>query len=120
MKKQVSRSKIILTRAKRRQHVRRFITHRIVPTVLTLTLIFVFSITGKAADKDQNISFKYFANVMVTPGQDLEDLAMDYCKADIDLDDYLSEVRSINHLEAEEDVTPGDYLILPYYSEEFK
>ena len=120
MKKQVNRSRVILARAKRRQRVRRFVTRRIVPMILALTLIFVFSITGKAADKKQNINFKYFTNVCVAPGQDLEDLAVDYCKADIDLDDYLSEVRSINHLEAEEDVTPGDYLILPYYSEEFK
>ena len=120
MEKQVSRSRVILARAKRRQRIRKFVTRRIVPAVLALTLIFVFSITGKAADKKQNLNFKYFANVMVTPGQDLEDLAMDYCKTDTDLDSYLDEVRYINHLEADGTVTPGDFLILPYYSEEFK
>ena len=120
MKNQVSRSRVILARAKRRQRVRRFVTHRIVPMILALTLIFVFSITGKAADKKQNINFKYFTNIMVAPGQDLEDLAMDYCVADTDLDSYLDEVRAINHLEADGTVTPGDFLIMPYYSEEFK
>ena len=120
MKQQVSRTKIILAKAKRRQRIRRLIMKRFVPAALALTLIFAFSITGKAADQKQSISFKYFANVTVAPGQDLEELAMDYCKADTDLDDYLDEVKSINHLDADGTVNPGDYLILPYYSEEFK
>ena len=116
-----SRTRIILERAKRRKRARLIAYRFIIPTTIALALIFIFSITGKAADQKQDVTFKYFTNVLVTPGTSLEDLAAEYMEgSEEDLSAYVAEVRSINHLEGEVEAKPGDYLILPYYSPEFK
>lgn len=65
--------------------------------------------------------FKYYTMVTVEPGENLWDIAEDYIDYDFykDKNSYISEVRSINHLDAEGGVTAGQSLILPYYSTEF-
>ena len=95
-------------------------------TVFTVVLILTFSIGGfaigsRAQDKESVVLYKYYANIEVQYGETLWDIADTYfCEDKYDgYEHYISEVMQINGLYNEE-VSAGSYLIIPYYSEEFK
>ena len=94
----------------------------------TFILITVFSICGfgiKAKAQStlaaEAVSYKYYKSVMVTSGDTLWDYAKTYAdEAFYDsYNSYIKEVISINSLE-DEIITSGQYIILPYYSNEFQ
>ena len=98
----------------------------IIMTVFTVTLILILSIGGfaigsKAQDKDEVVLYKYYTNIEVQYGESLYDIAATYFCEDKydDYKHYISEVMYINRIYNEE-VSPGTYLVVPYYSEEFK
>ena len=95
-------------------------------SVFTVILILTLSIGGfaigsKAQDKDEVILYKYYTSIEVKYGETLYDIAEAYFCEDRynDYRHYISEVMYINGLYHEE-VSPGTYLVVPYYSEEFK
>ena len=65
--------------------------------------------------------FKYFTRVTVETGETLWSLADEYIDYGYykDKNRYISEVRSINHLDDDCTITAGQALVLPYYSEEY-
>lgn len=78
------------------------------------------SFLSSAQDEEHIISYKYFASVMVQPGDTLSSIAREYMDEHYDsVDAYVSEVRFTNHL-LDDDICAGEYLILPYYSTEFR
>ena len=95
-------------------------------TVFTVVLILTFSVGGfaigsRAQDKESVVLYKYYANIEVQYGETLWDIADTYFCEDKydDYEHYISEVMQINGLYNEE-VSAGSYLIIPYYSAEFK
>ena len=95
-------------------------------TVFTVILILTLSVGGfaigsRAQDKDEVILYKYYTNIEVKYGETLYDIAKNYfCESKYDnYKHYISEVMYINGLYHEE-VSPGTYIVVPYYSEEFK
>lgn len=94
--------------------------------VLTVILILTLSIGGfaigsQAQDKDEVILYKYYTSIEVKYGETLYDIAETYfCEDKYDnYKHYISEVMYINGIYNEE-VSPGTYLVVPYYSEDFK
>lgn len=110
---------------KRRLRRQREIRRKIMTIVMTLSLILVCAIsfhtlqTNASAGNDQ-LNFKYYANITVQYGETLWDIADAYIDYDEykDKNAYIAEVQSINHLN-EDVIIAGQHLIVPYYSEEF-
>ena len=117
-----SERRIYNNRIRRQRQLRR----NILMTVFTFVLILTFSIGGfaigsKAQDKDEVILYKYYTNIEVSYGETLWDIADRYfCEEKYrSYEHYISEVMQLNGL-YDEEVSPGSYLMVPYYSVEFK
>ncbi|MFG6357566.1 MAG: LysM peptidoglycan-binding domain-containing protein [Acetatifactor sp.] len=92
---------------------------------ITFVLVLAFTLSyhallAHANTGLQDISYKYYTSIQIQPGDTLWELADRY--ADSEHYDshaqYMEEVIRMNHLSGER-VYAGDYLILPYYSDEF-
>lgn len=92
--------------------------------VLCLVMAGTAALTGtmlktRAADKNQSIEYKYYTSICLERGDSLWKLAEEYMGEHYDnQQDYIEEVRELNNLTSEE-VQEGQYLTIPYFSEEF-
>ena len=89
--------------------------------LLTVMMMATTLIT-RAQSKEQTVDFKYYTNIIVAPDETLNNIAMKYMDT-IHYDsvqDYVDEVKYMNHIDEKEDCHAGDYLIVPYYSSEYK
>ena len=87
-----------------------------------ITSAVVLSITAHKTDADRMDvpTYKYYTSVAVHSGDTLWSIAQEYMSSEYnDSYDYIDEVRSINHLSGNQ-VIPGQYLLVPYYSTEYK
>lgn len=93
----------------------------IVGAVIVCTAFSVGALRSRASSSTAgDIEYKYYKNIVIAYDYDLSDAAADYADEHYDDErDYLREVCSINHLASAYDVTPGTYVIVPYYSAEF-
>ena len=94
--------------------------------IFTVVFILTLSIGGfvigsEAQDNESIVLYKYYTNIEVQYDETLWDIAdRYYCEAKYDnYAHYISEVMHINGIYCE-DVSAGSYLIVPYYSAEFK
>lgn len=79
-----------------------------------------FGFLSNAQDESHTVSYKYFTSVMVQPGDTLSSIARNYMDDHYDsVDAYITEVRLTNHM-LDDDVYAGDFLIVPYYSTDFR
>lgn len=78
----------------------------------------VFNAKAKSAQSDKTL-YKYYKNVEIQPEDTLWDLAKEnYCAEKQSFEEYIQEVKNINHLENDA-IIAGNYIVLPYYSEIF-
>lgn len=79
-------------------------------------------ISSAGSAKESELSFKYYKNICAEEDDTLFSIAETYAEEGYydSIDAYVSEVRFMNHLEDEDKVYAGDYLIIPYYSNELK
>lgn len=115
------RSKKRRERETRQREIRKkiFLTFFTAGLVLFLS-IFCHSFLAQAASASETVQYKYYKNVPVAYGDTLWSIAAEnYVNGYETIDDYIFEVKEINHLE-EDTVMAGQDLILPYYSSEFK
>lgn len=87
----------------------------------TVCMILICSVSYRAINSNASDGFKYYTGVTVEAGESLWDLAEEYMDG-VHYDSresYIAEVCSINHLADEDDITAGQLLILPYYSQEY-
>ena len=117
-----SERRIRNNKIRRQRQLRR----NMIMAVFTALFVLIFSIGGfaiasKAQDKEEVILYKYYTNIEVQYGETLYDIAERYfCEDKYDnYKHYISEVQYINGLYNEE-VSAGTYLVVPYYSPEFK
>ena len=111
----------------RRNRIRRArqLRRRIFAASMMLSLSLVMGIIGcgflsSAQDEALTVSYKYFTSVMIQPGDTLSSIARDYMDDHYEsVDAYIAEVRMTNHI-LDDDIRAGEYLILPYYSTEFR
>lgn len=97
---------------------------------LVFAIFFIFTvlfgmnhfISRAGAAKETELSFKYYRNIPVEEGDTLESIAQIYADEEHyeSTDAYLREVRLMNHLEEEDKIYAGGYLIIPYFSNELK
>lgn len=104
-----------------RQLRRRFILF-----AMTVVLVVLLAVSYRAilshATAEGEVQYKYFTSIQIQYGDTLWSIAEEYiadCDAYASAADYVDEVMSINHLR-DEKILSGQYLIVPYYSSEFK
>ncbi len=102
----------------------REIRFRLLLAMISVCLIIAFAISYRAIishaeTKQENLSFKYYKQIEVSYNDTLWSIAEDYSDSHYDsIQDYIREVKSINHLRSDM-VLEGQKLIVPYYSSEF-
>lgn len=84
-------------------------------------IIMVFSLSYGALRSNASSGFKYYTSITVEAGENLWDIADEYIDYNVyrDKNSYISEVRSINHLDENGTIAAGQILVVPYYSTEF-
>ncbi len=123
MNNHISERRIQNNKSRRRRQLR----HQFLMLFATILLVFSFSVFGfstkakaQSASDAADISYKYYKSVIVNSGDTIWDYAELYAAKDYyeSYDSYIREVVQINSL-SNDDIQSGQYLILPYYSNEF-
>jgi len=97
--------------------------------ILALTIILVIafgillgtSINALASsDKDISSYNKYYVSIRVESGDTLWTIADEYIDGfNLSKNDYIAEVCQINQI-SEDEIHAGDYIVVPYYSQDVK
>ena len=111
--------------ALRRKH--QVLHQRIIIIVLTMCIILCGVLVcsgiiaaGKSNASGENVSFKYYTSIEIMKGDTLWSIASEYMTSEYDsIQDYIDEVKDLNNLGAD-DIHIGQYLMIPYYSGEFR
>lgn len=90
-------------------------------TVLSVIAVILIgsSISGLAkTDVSGKASYKYYTSIAVKKGDTLWSIAAEHMTEEYShIEDYIEEVRTLNHL-PDHGVYAGEYLTIPYYSSE--
>ena len=113
------------TWASRMQRETRILSAVIVTVLLTVFVLGLFLgnvLFSSAHGTEDPVSYKYYRSETLHCGETLSDLASAFIDTDHydSMDAYLAEVCLINHITDPEDINAGTYVILPYYSAEFR
>jgi len=108
-------------RIRRNRQLRR----RILGTISALCMVFLFAVcfgstSSSAHEENDTVYFKYFESIQVEEGDTLTSIAQEYADFHYTVQEYISEVVSINHLESQDMITAGQYIVVPYYSSDYK
>ena len=122
----LSKSEIRIYRNKlRRQRIVR--RQKLALALIAAVIVFMFSFLVStlmldAQDNTYTPEFKYYKEVTVHAGDTMWDIACENISYEHykDVNAYISEVCSINHLAQDSTILAGESLIVPYYSTEFK
>ena len=118
--------RIAESKARRERQIRRncLLLTMLAVAVLAALSIIVFGMKASAAEEPVHEKQKCYTSVMIGCGESLYDIAGRYMDDAYfeDLDDYVEEVCSINHLDrhnwaSSKALNPGNHIIVPYYSE---
>ena len=93
----------------------------VVIVVVALGILLGTSMNALASsDKDIASYNKYYESIQVESGDTLWNIADEYITGfNVEKQDYIAEVCQINGI-TEDQIHAGDYIIVPYYSQEIK
>lgn len=78
------------------------------------------TISSRAKDNNETVTYKYYHSYQINPGDTLTSIAQVYADGEnSSVSSYIKEVKQINHLTDEDLLWAGEYIIIPYYSDEF-
>lgn len=94
--------------------------------LLTILFVMTAAITGcivfgstKTQAAPAETSYKYYTSIQVQKGDTLWNIASNYMSDEYaSVNDYIEEICEINHI-ADSDIHSGQYLTIPYYSDEY-
>lgn len=90
----------------------------ITAAIIIITILVGSSISGLANPNTKTASHKYYTSVTIEKGDTLWSIASEYMSPEYDgIEDYIMEVRTINHLYSD-GIYAGEYLTVPYYANE--
>ena len=122
MNMKASERRIRNNRIRRMRELRcRMLTCIIMLMLTAGSSLLFFSFRAKAQSNDEEILYKYYKSTVVSSGDTLWDYAEEYGinKHYDNHQDYIREVMQMNGL-SDGQITEGQYIILPYYSPEFR
>lgn len=87
--------------------------------LISIIMGFVLFGSIKAQAAPAELSYKYYTSIQVQKGDTLWNIANAYMSEEYaDVNEYIEEICSINHIDASE-IHSGQYLTIPYYSDQF-
>ena len=116
----MSERRIRNNRIRRRKELRRHVFTGFVTVLLAVSFSLLFFSFKIKAQSNREVQYKYYKSVQVQAGDSLWNYASLYGDSRYydSHKDYIKEVTAMNAL-TDEQITSGQYLILPYYSSEF-
>lgn len=105
-------------RLARTRQVKRQKLFLFIGVIITMAFISFFSVKAFANTDTSSDCFgtKQYKSIMIYCGDTVESIARDnYCIMYSSADDMAKEIRSINHLDKEDRLIPGNYLVIPYF-----
>ncbi len=99
---------------------RRVLCFSILALFIVAAILIGGTISGFAStSKSQNITnYKYYTSIIIEPGDSLWEIASEYMTSEYsDVEEYIMEVMTLNHL-MDDEIMAGEYLTIPYYSAE--
>lgn len=90
-------------------------------SLLAIAVITTVSfVSVSATDNGENPSYKYYTSYEIQPGDTLTSIAQKYTvNSNISVAEYISEVKKNNELSSDQ-ITAGNYIVISYYSDEYK
>ncbi len=112
----------------RREKIRRRRRNRILSKLaIAVCIIFcialAFGRSNSYANEENEVqTYKYYTSVCINSGDTLTSIARQYISSEYkSINGYIDEVRFINHIPCDDDyLQAGTFIIVPYYSEEYK
>lgn len=112
---------IAMNKARRIQQLRnRMIAFFVFTFILVSVLSFTFgSILSQAKSSNSREEVKCYSSVLIGYGETIDSLVNEYFNDEhyTSYESYKQEVMDINSLEECNTITPGNYIIVPYYTE---
>ena len=109
-------------RKKRKSRVLRRLSFTIITAIfVTIIALSVFSLSAKAKSTQGADDYKYYTSHMIMPGESLWSIAqenIDYVHYE-SVQNYIDEINFINGMTNSE-LHIGDYILIPYFSDEMK
>lgn len=89
--------------------------------VLIFTISFlIVSFSAQASDMDHLTSYKYYKSIQIANGDTLWSIAQNNMDENYsNAAQYITEIKQMNALSSDQ-IFAGNYLLIPYYSTEFK
>ncbi|MBR2045368.1 MAG: LysM peptidoglycan-binding domain-containing protein [Agathobacter sp.] len=93
----------------------------VIAVLVSLGILLGTSISTLASsEKDISSYNKYYTSVKIESGDTLWSIADEYIdNVDVSRAEYIDEICDINDI-SENDIHAGDYIVIPYYSDEIK
>ena len=109
-------------RKKRKSRVLRRLSFTIITAIcVTIIALSVFSLSAKAKSTQGADDYKYYTSHMIMPGESLWSIAQEnivYVHYE-SVQNYIEEINFINGMTNSE-LHIGDYILIPYFSDEMK
>lgn len=111
---------------KRRAQKRKALIRKISFTCMTAIFVMVlalsvFSLSAKADSTNNANEYKYYTSHKIEQGESLWAIAEDYMDQEHydSIQDFIEEIKSVNQMSGDK-IQSGNYLLIPYFSEEVK
>lgn len=93
-------------------------------TLIAIALVSIFMVSGlknvSARNTSKNPIYKYYTSYEIQPGDTLTSIAQKYTvNSDVSVQEYIQEVKKNNELSSDK-ITSGKYIVISYYSDEYK
>lgn len=112
----------LINRRRREQQIRRNILLLAASVAVAVFLSVLFlSFSSEAVDREHQPSYKYYKSIELSSGDTLWSIANEYMDPEHykSTGEYIDEVMRMNSLTSDK-ITSGSYIIIPYYSSEYR
>ena len=109
-----------IKKARVAQLKKRLLISGLIITVMLFTILTLDNFVNVSATNDKENLYKYYTSYEIQPGDTLTSIAQKYTvNSDVSVSEYINELKKDNRL-ATDKITSGKYLVVSYYSNEYK
>lgn len=109
-----------IKKARVAQLKKRLLISGLIITVMLFAILTLDNFVNVSATNDKENLYKYYTSYEIQPGDTLTSIAQKYTvNSDVSVSEYIDELKKDNRL-ATDKITSGKYLIVSYYSNEYK
>ena len=109
-----------IKKARVAQLKKRLLISGLIITVMLFAILTLDNFVNVSATNDEENLYKYYTSYEIQPGDTLTSIAQKYTvNSDVSVSEYIDELKKDNRL-ATDKITSGKYLVVSYYSNEYK